>query len=213
MDALNNKTTQIVLLGAGYDSRAYRFAKSNHGTRIFELDIAPTQDRKKKCIKKARIDITKHVTFVPINFNQEPLKDALEKANYENHQKTLFIWEGVSYYLEVESVDSTLEFVSHALHHESAIAFDYSISISAESIKGYYAVKEFAKTMEILSTILKGQLTKHRVEGTNKFVYETKETFCKNWVMMSTRCCMSVDFKEFSCFCENTFEFCVSVND
>ena len=148
VDALNNKTPQIVLLGAGYDSRAYRFAKSNHSTRIFELDIAPTQDRKKKCIKKARIDIPKHVTFVPINFNEESLKDVLEKAGYKNHQKTLFIWEGVSYYLEVESVDTTLEFVSHASHHESAIAFDYTISISEENINDYYGVKEFSQKMK-----------------------------------------------------------------
>ena len=148
VDALNNKTPQIVLLGAGYDSRAYRFAKSNHGTRIFELDIAPTQDRKKKCIKKARIDIPKHVTFVTINFNEESLKDVLEKAGYKNHQKTLFIWEGVSYYLEVESVDTTLEFVSHASHHESAIAFDYTISISEENINDYYGVKEFSQKMK-----------------------------------------------------------------
>ena len=148
VDALKNKTPQIVLLGAGYDSRAYRFAKLNHGTRIFELDIAPTQDRKKKCIKKARIDIPKHVTFVPINFNEESLKDVLEKAGYKNHQKTLFIWEGVSYYLEVESVDTTLEFVSHASHHESAIAFDYTISISEENINDYYGVKEFSQKMK-----------------------------------------------------------------
>lgn len=148
VDALNNKTPQIVLLGAGYDSRAYRFAKSNHSTRIFELDIAPTQDRKKKCIKKARIDIPKHVTFVTINFNEESLKDVLEKAGYKNHQKTLFIWEGVSYYLEVESVDTTLEFVSHASHHESAIAFDYTISISEENINDYYGVKEFSQKMK-----------------------------------------------------------------
>ena len=148
VDALKNKTPQIVLLGAGYDSRAYRFAKLNHGTRIFELDIAPTQDRKKKCIKKARIDIPKHVTFVTINFNEESLKDILEKAGYKNHQKTLFIWEGVSYYLEVESVDTTLEFVSHASHHESAIAFDYTISISEENINDYYGVKEFSHKMK-----------------------------------------------------------------
>ena len=84
VDALKDKTPQIVLLGAGYDSRAYRFSKSNHGTRIFELDIPPTQDRKKKCLRKARIDIPNHVTFVPINFNLESIKDTLEKAGYSS---------------------------------------------------------------------------------------------------------------------------------
>jgi len=148
LDALKDKTPQIVLLGAGYDSRAYRFAKSNHGTRIFELDISPTQDRKINCLNKARIDIPKVVTFVPINFNLESLKDVLEKAGYDNQQKTLFIWEGVSYYLKVESVDKTLEFASQAAHPESSLVFDYTISISEENINDYYGVKEFAQTMK-----------------------------------------------------------------
>lgn len=147
IDALNKNIPQIVLLGAGYDSRAYRFANLNSATKIIELDIAPTQNRKKECLKKAQIDIPKHVTLVPINFNKESLKDILEKAGYDNHEKTLFLWEGVSYYLESESVDATLKFVSHSSHNESVIALDYAISISEENIN-YYGVKEFFQTMK-----------------------------------------------------------------
>lgn len=148
VDALDNEIRQIVLLGAGYDTRAYRFNQSNRGTKIFELDITPTQDRKKKCLKKARIDIPQHVRFVPINFKEESLKDVLEKAGYEDQVKTLFLWEGVSYYLDAESVDVTLDFVSHASHQESAIAFDYTISLSEENLNDYYGVREFAQTMK-----------------------------------------------------------------
>ena len=50
-DALNQKIPQIVLLGVGYDTRAYRFADLNKGTRIMELDIQTTQDRKLNCLK------------------------------------------------------------------------------------------------------------------------------------------------------------------
>jgi methyltransferase (TIGR00027 family) len=146
IDALNKKIPQIVLLGAGCDTRAYRFAKLNSTAKIFELDIATTQNRKKKCLKKAQIDFPKHVTLVPIDFNKESLKNVLEKAGYENNEKTLFIWEGVSYYLEPDSVDAMLEFVSHSSHNESVIAFDYAISISEENINNYYGVKEFAQT-------------------------------------------------------------------
>ena len=148
VDALDNEIRQIVLLGAGYDTRAYRFNQSNRGTKIFELDITPTQDRKKKCLKKARIDIPQHVRFVPINFKEESLKDVLEKAGYEDQAKTLFLWEGVSYYLDAESVDVTLDFVSLASHQESAIAFDYTISLSEENLNDYYGVREFAQTMK-----------------------------------------------------------------
>ena len=146
IDALNKNIPQIVLLGAGYDTRAYRYAKLNNTTKIIELDIATTQNRKMKCLKKAQIEIPKHATLVPINFNKELLKDVLEKAGYENNEKTLFIWEGVSYYLEPESVDATLEFVNNSSHNESVIAFDYAISISEENIDNYYGAKEFAQT-------------------------------------------------------------------
>ncbi|GAF96582.1 unnamed protein product, partial [marine sediment metagenome] len=146
IDGLNKNIPQIVLLGAGYDTRAYRFAKLNNATKIIELDIATTQNRKMKCMKKAKMDIPTHVTLVPINFNKESLKYILEKAGYKNNEKTLFIWEGVSYYLEPESVDATLEFVNNSSHNESVIAFDYAISISEETIDNYYGVKEFAKT-------------------------------------------------------------------
>ena len=147
-DALHNETPQIVLLGAGYDTRAYRFAELNQGTEIFELDIGPTQERKKKCLKKAKIALPQQVTLVPINFNKDSLKDVLEKAGFQDHKKTLFVWEGVSYYLDAESVNSTLDFVSHLPNHESSIAFDYTISISEEKINDYYGVKEFSQTMK-----------------------------------------------------------------
>jgi methyltransferase (TIGR00027 family) len=147
IDALNKNIPQIVLLGAGYDTRAYRFEKLNNATKIIEIDIATTQNRKKKCLKKAQIDIPKHIAFVPINFNKESLENILEKAGYENHKKTLFLWEGVIYYLDPESVDATLEFVNRSSHNESVIAFDYAISISEENINNYYGVKEFAQIM------------------------------------------------------------------
>jgi len=85
-----------VLLGAGYDSRAYRFARLNRASRVFELDIAPTQNRKIKCLQAARVGIPSQVEFVPINFNQEPLSSVLEKAGYQNRDKTLFIWKGLA---------------------------------------------------------------------------------------------------------------------
>lgn len=70
LDALKENIPQIVVLGAGYDTRAYRFQKLNNTTKIIELDISTTQNRKKKCLKKAQIDRPKHVTLVPI----KPLK-------------------------------------------------------------------------------------------------------------------------------------------
>jgi methyltransferase (TIGR00027 family) len=148
VDALDREVPQIVLLGAGYDTRAYRFANRNRGTQIYELDMAPTQNRKKECLRKARIEVPREVKLVPIDFNTESLADVLAEAGYEPLRETLFVWEGVSYYLDAASVDKTLAFVSHSSPKDSRIAFDYTILISEENVDQYYGAKEFAQTMK-----------------------------------------------------------------
>ncbi len=165
MDALKNETPQIVLMGAGYDSRAYRFVELNRGSQIYELDIAPTQIRKVKCLKAAHVEIPPQVKFIPINFNLESMSDVLEKAGYKSDIKTLFIWEGVSYYLDRKSVDESLAFVSHSAKG-SMIGFDYTISITAENQDKYYGAKEFAQSMrqhhaaeELLFTLGEGKIS------------------------------------------------------
>ena len=147
VNALNENIPQIVLLGAGYDTRAYRFAKLNNGTKIIELDAPTTQNQKKKCLGKSKIEISSDVVFNSIDFNRESLKIVLEKAGYDNNKKTLFLWEGVSYYLDPESVDATLELVRNYSHNESIIAFDYIISVPTEKLHNYYGAKELVQSM------------------------------------------------------------------
>lgn len=146
-EALDAQIPQIVLLGSGYDTRAYRFADLNHGTQIFELDISPTQNRKKKCLRAARIEVPPQVKFVPIDFDRESLGEVLETAGYRKNEKTVFLWEGVSYYLGRKSVDVTLGFVSQAVS-ESRIGFDYAIPVMPENQDENYGAREFAVSMD-----------------------------------------------------------------
>jgi methyltransferase (TIGR00027 family) len=148
MDALKNETPQIVLLGAGYDTRPYRFAPSNTSSEVFELDIAPTQDRKKKCLRSARIAVPPQVKFVPINFNQDALEDVLKAAGYQLDKKTLFLWEGVSYYLTPASVIATLDFTNQA-GQGSRIGFDYTITLTSENQNRYYGAVAFTQSMRV----------------------------------------------------------------
>ncbi len=148
LEAVKSHLPQIVLLGAGYDSRPYRFAKINTGTRIFELDAPPTQDRKIQCLRTARIDIPQEVQYVPINFQDESLGSVLKKAGYQHQQSTLFLWEGVSYYLDRNVVEETLDFVSRCTARDSSIAFDYIISLSKEDLPQNYGAAEFLEAMK-----------------------------------------------------------------
>jgi predicted enzyme related to lactoylglutathione lyase len=80
VQALREHIPQIVFLGAGYDTRSYRFQELIKETRIFELDIEPTQKRKREVLQQANILIPEQLTFVSINFKTDTLKDVLLQA-------------------------------------------------------------------------------------------------------------------------------------
>ncbi|MBN2547678.1 MAG: SAM-dependent methyltransferase [Anaerolineales bacterium] len=123
--ALEAGFAQIVLLGAGFDTRALRFAGQNQGTRVFELDIATTQQPKLDILRQKKIPPPAGLTFVPIDFDQEDIYAVLSRAGYEPGQTSLFIWEGVTMYLTAEAVDGTLKFIRSHAAPGSRVAFDY----------------------------------------------------------------------------------------
>jgi methyltransferase (TIGR00027 family) len=132
-DALLENVGQVVFLGAGYDSRPYRFGKLIQDTLLFEVDTGPTQDRKRDCLRAAQIPIPGQIRFVPLNFDTEDLADGLFKAGFSQRKSTLFVWEGVTYYLNADVVNSMLAFVRSAVPLGSSICFDYA-ALSVEAL-------------------------------------------------------------------------------
>jgi methyltransferase (TIGR00027 family) len=116
-------TSQIVILGAGLDTYAYREA-SRKDLHIFEVDHPATQAWKRELLAKAEIEEPKSLTFVPINFERQSLANALAAAGFDPEQKTFFIWLGVVYYLTREAISSTLRFMS-GLPGGAEVVFDY----------------------------------------------------------------------------------------
>ena len=125
VDALECGFSQIVLLGAGMDTRALRFQDRNRGTTIFELDIEATQRYKREVYGRKKTALPESLVFVPVDFNKQRLADVLSQAGYREGQQTLFLWEGVTMYLEAEAVDSTLAFIRSSAAAGSVVVFDY----------------------------------------------------------------------------------------
>ena len=121
---LDSGLEQLVILGAGYDSRAYRFEQLK-GCKVFEVDHPATQQAKIVKLKKILGALPAHVVFVPIDFETQTLQERLVECGYDAHKKTLFIWQGVTQYLTPEAVDNTLVFVAHHAGQGSSIIFDY----------------------------------------------------------------------------------------
>jgi methyltransferase (TIGR00027 family) len=116
---------QLVILGAGFDSRAYRFEGLRGKVRVFEVDHPATQRVKRQRLERALGHIPDHVVFVPVDLLVERLDQRLLESGYDPGLKTLFIWEGVTQYLDPQAVDSTLAFVAHHSAPGSALVFDY----------------------------------------------------------------------------------------
>ena len=130
---MRDNIPQIVFLGAGYDSRPYRFHDLIQDTRVFELDAQPTQQRKQELLRQVSIPIPERLAFVPVNFNADDLQEVLVGAGYNRDQKTLFVWEGVTYYLSTQAVDDILSFIRSNSPLGSSLCFDYA-ALSPEAL-------------------------------------------------------------------------------
>jgi len=121
---LDEGLDQVVILGAGFDTRAYRIAGIEK-TRVFEIDHPATQAEKLKRLKKVIDPLPDHVTFIPVDFNTQTPAERLLASSYNEQGKTLFIWQGVTMYLTAEGVDGTLAFITSHSGPGSAVIFDY----------------------------------------------------------------------------------------
>ena len=132
--------TQFVILGAGFDTRAFRLPKEQ--VRSFEVDAPETQALKREMLEKAGIDST-GVTFVAADFEEEDWLTRLVDAGFDPDEPALFIWEGVIIYLDKEAVEANLRKIA-GLAKGSVIAFDYS---TTEPLKSQALYWRYARAM------------------------------------------------------------------
>ncbi len=121
---LHDGLEQLIVLGAGYDSRAYRFDQLKN-CQVFEVDHPATQQAKIAKLTRILGKLPGHVVFVPIDFETQTLEQRLIECGYDERKKTLFIWQGVTQYLTPEAVDGTLAFVANHSGQGSSTIFDY----------------------------------------------------------------------------------------
>jgi len=123
--ALREGVTQVVILGSGFDSRAYRFHSAHPAVRFFELDLPETIAAKKRRLRQAFICLHAQVTLAPIDFDRQSLDEVLPPLGYDTRRKTLFILEGVTMYISEAGTAATLAFVRRHAARGSRIVFDY----------------------------------------------------------------------------------------
>jgi len=113
-----------VILGAGFDSRAYRI-RGIEQTRVFEVDHPITQAEKKNVAARRLGTLPPHVTFVPIDFSTHTLETVMPGSGFRRASRTFFIWEGVTHYLSAPAVDAVFRYVSRNAAAGSQMVFTY----------------------------------------------------------------------------------------
>ena len=133
--ALADGIRQFVILGAGFDTRAYRLAERVQDKHVIEVDQPETQRLKLNRINEVIGGIPRHVTLAPIDLTTMKLGDVLTQAGFRPDQRTFFIWEGVTMYLPEESVKETLRWMADHTASGSSIVFDYTYNTAIQMIK------------------------------------------------------------------------------
>jgi methyltransferase (TIGR00027 family) len=121
--AVENGVRQVVVLGAGLDTFAYR--NPHAGIRVFEVDVPATQEWKRERLTEAGIAVPPSVTFAPVELGRTSLPDGLAAAGLDAAAPTFFSCAGLVPYLTPEAVSGLLGFVA-TFPAGSGMAFDHA---------------------------------------------------------------------------------------
>ncbi|MBM4252014.1 MAG: class I SAM-dependent methyltransferase [Deltaproteobacteria bacterium] len=114
---------QLVILGAGYDGRAWRL-ESLKNVKVFEVDHPATQEVKKKALDRL-VQCADQVQLLPIDFTTDDLGACLDAAGFDSRLKTVWIWEGVVMYLTAEQIRQTMACIAGRSSKDSRLALSY----------------------------------------------------------------------------------------
>lgn len=114
---------QVVVLGAGLDTRAARFQGT--GARFFEVDRPADSAAKQAALARLSDYPLDAATYVGCDFETDDFIERLTAAGYDPARPALFIWEGVTYYLTEAAVRATLDRIAHDTDPGSVVVFDY----------------------------------------------------------------------------------------
>jgi methyltransferase (TIGR00027 family) len=146
---------QLVILGAGYDSRAYRFADALRDVRVFEVDLAAMSAVKRHKIAQLLPSPPAHVTYVEADLLDVDLDERLSRHGYDFQAHTLLILSGVAPYLSDAAVARLFAFVARHTSSGTSIVFDYIFQEMVEGDDSAYGARQIKKRLNGLGEPLR----------------------------------------------------------
>lgn len=124
--AVERGVTQYVVVGAGFDSFAYRRPSWAADLTVFEIDHPATQTMKRQRLAECGVDVSASVEFISADLSAEPLGSALARSSFQPTRSTFFSWLGVTIYLTEEANLSALRAIALCAPAGSELVFDYA---------------------------------------------------------------------------------------
>jgi methyltransferase (TIGR00027 family) len=151
-EADSGRLEQLVILGAGFDSRPFRFAAQLRDVRVFEVDMPQVLSVRTQRLINVQPPPMAPIA-VPIDFEHDDLWTALSERGYASDAATLFLWEGVTYYLPVPAVHAVLSIVATQSGPGSSILFDYVTQAFFEGDRSSYGAGRLADSWRRLGNV------------------------------------------------------------
>jgi methyltransferase (TIGR00027 family) len=143
---------QVVILGAGFDSRSLRFSDALRAARVFEVDMPEVLTLRTEHLIGSQHTPAAAIA-VPIDFEHDDLGKALRERGYAPAARTLFLWEGVTYYLPESAVKAILALVAAQSGPGSTILFDYVTRAFVDGDYSGYGTRRLANGWRRLGNV------------------------------------------------------------
>jgi len=160
---------QLVVLGAGLDSYAFRKPAEQSALCVYEVDHPSTQGWKTDRIAALGWEIPEALHFVPCDFESTRVSEALQATSFDTSAPSVVTWMGVTYYLEPETAFRALVDLHEILAPQSEVVLDYQYPFE-DLPPRYDGLREAMKTY--LSDVGEPQMNRYRREALRKVILE-----------------------------------------
>jgi methyltransferase (TIGR00027 family) len=146
-----NQDGQIIILGAGFDSRHLRFNDLLINHQVYEFDLQAMIEYKKQIVENTfNAQKRPNTQYIAINFHEESLIDSFQQAGVLKSKATLILWEGVTYFLEEKTTVEILLSLTTFFETTLQVVFDYAYADYVEGNLNYYGAKELAGELQTI---------------------------------------------------------------
>lgn len=152
---LKHGLEQLLILGAGYDSRPYRFADALEGVRVYEVDLPPVLDLKRRKATRIARQLAARVRYIEADLSRDALADRLRERSYSSDEATLIVLSGVAPYLDANAVRRLFDFVGRHTSARTSIVFDYAYREMVHGDDSFHGAAETRRRLEALGEPLR----------------------------------------------------------